>query len=272
MHYREVSISVANSEIKDILIAFLTEAGYESFEEREATLLAYIPEDAFDQEELIQILQPINLSFSSAEIAHTNWNKQWEENFEPVTVDDFCFIRADFHEQNETFPYEIVITPKMSFGTGHHATTQIMIRMMRGLEWTGRKVLDFGTGTGVLAILAAKLGAQTVMAIDNDEWAYTNALENVERNRTGEINARCGVLSDVLDSDYDVILANINRHILLESMRDLHGKLKTGGKLLMSGLLSEDQEVVSKAALSESFAKEQEVSSGGWIGLSFTKY
>jgi ribosomal protein L11 methyltransferase len=206
-------------------------------------------------------------SFTATRIRQQNWNAQWEAGFEPVTVPGFCTVRAHFHAPAKGVPYEIVITPKMSFGTGHHATTRLMMMQMQHLNLAGKEVLDFGTGTGILAILAEQLGARRVLAIDNDEWSVENTTENLERNNCSRTEIVQGSLEVIGDQTFDVVLANINRHILLHYMQQLFACTRAGGQLLMSGLLLADRQVATDAALEAGFREAGFAEQGGWITL-----
>lgn len=268
MVYTQVSVRGLNEEQKELLIALLSVEGYEGFEETPDALNAFIPAPDFNERALGELLVRTGGSYTIQEIQETNWNKEWESNFEPVTIGDFCVIRADFHAPQPGTAHEIIITPKMSFGTGHHATTQMMIRQMRHLVFTGRKVLDFGTGTGVLAILAEKLGASQVLAIDNDEWSISNTLENMDRNAAG-FQVRQGSLEVARGERFDIILANINRHILLAYAAELRSLITAGGTLLLSGLLEEDKEVVVPAYEEAGFKLQADDNEGKWIALLF---
>ncbi|MFM8711055.1 MAG: 50S ribosomal protein L11 methyltransferase, partial [Sphingomonadales bacterium] len=181
--YTEITFSSVTPAQTDALIALLGEAGYEGFEEREHSLHAYLPTQQFDPAELAAIVETFTLSYTVKEIQPTNWNAAWESNFEPVTIGSFLHIRASFHPACNNTQHEIVITPKMSFGTGHHATTQLMAAEMSRLNLEGQTVFDFGTGTGILAIVAAKLGASQIVAIDNDPWSIENAIVNASANK-----------------------------------------------------------------------------------------
>ncbi len=256
-------------ENQDILVARLAETGYEGFEQNDTTLLAYINEADFKEEVLTEIAG--ELPYNIEIVPKQNWNQLWESNFEPVVIEDFCTVRADFHTIPVTTPYEIVITPKMSFGTGHHATTQLMMLMMRDIEFNGKQVLDFGTGTGVLAILAEKLGAYYVLAIDNDEWSIENTNENLERNHCTKVTALLENDGHIPVLIQDVILANINRHILLQYMGELYSNTKKGGKVLMSGLLTTDREIITSAALAAGFNFTAYRELNNWIAMSFAK-
>jgi ribosomal protein L11 methyltransferase len=204
-------------------------------------------------------------------VPEQNWNELWESNFEPVIIEGLCTIRADFHHITVTTPYEIIITPKMSFGTGHHATTHLMMEAINHFGVKGQKVLDFGTGTGVLAILAEKLGAASITAIDNDEWAVANALENVVANGCKHIEVMQGSLEQVAETNFNVILANINRHILMEYMDSLHDKLAPQGMILMSGLLEDDEKIIVDAAANVGLQNKSVTRRNGWISLMFSK-
>lgn len=270
MEHIQVSIA-ATGEQQEVLIALLADIGYDGFEDAGKELLAYIGKEVFDEAALTEVTEQLGVTYTIAAIPDKNWNELWESNFQPVVVDDFCTIRADFHTIEVTTPYEIVITPKMSFGTGHHATTRLMMMAMRDMDLAGRTVLDFGTGTGVLAILAHKLGAATLVAIDNDEWSVTNAIENTERNNCTSIQVLAGSLPDAPTLPYSVILANINRHILLEHMELLYGSLTVGGRLLLSGLLIEDKGVIKEAAEKAGFTYNNDANQSGWLAIMFEK-
>jgi len=272
MQYVKITLITPTGVDNDILIAMLTGAGYEGFEETGKELLAYITEPEFDEDKLKPVADASGRDYSIEVIPSQNWNALWESNFQPVIVNDFCTIRAHFHELQVTTTYDIVITPKMSFGTGHHATTQLMIMMMKDLQLEGKRVLDFGTGTGVLAILAEKLGANNILAIDNDTWCIENATENAMRNNCNKITVQAGSLEDVTINEVDVILANINRHILLQYMQQLYRSTKNDGMVLMSGLLSDDKEMIVSAAVKEGFSFIKIAELNGWIALLFKKH
>ncbi|HEU4861999.1 MAG TPA: 50S ribosomal protein L11 methyltransferase, partial [Chitinophagaceae bacterium] len=187
MDHIKITFADLQPEQKEILIAQLADAGYEGFEETDTTLDAFIGELRFDNSLLNEIAFKYQTSYTSEKIAETNWNQIWESNFQPVVVDEYVAIRADFHQPISTTKFEIVITPKMSFGTGHHATTYMMMQQMRENDFANKNVFDFGTGTGVLSILAEKLGAKKVLAIDNDSWSIDNADENIQRNNCTKI-------------------------------------------------------------------------------------
>jgi ribosomal protein L11 methyltransferase len=220
---------------------------------------------------LRQILPQESPHWDETVVEPQNWNAVWESSFELVIVPGFCTVRAAFHAMNPETPHDIVITPKMSFGTGHHATTRLMIQAMRELAFPGQRVLDFGTGTGILAILAAQLGASMVLAIDNDEWSVDNARENIAANKTDTVQIRQGSLEAVPATEqFDIILANINRHILLSHMPDMYGLLRTGGKLLLSGIFAVDEYAITEKAILSGFKKHSIMQEGDWIAMLFT--
>jgi len=271
MQYVKVTFPVKGSQESEMLIALLADMGYEGFEETEHELLAYTDESKFRDDELKELVSSYGINYRTEIIPPQNWNALWESNFEPVIVNDFCTIRAHFHDIKTDTPYNITITPKMSFGTGHHATTQQMMRLMKDVSFTGRSVLDFGTGTGVLAILAEMLGAKNVVAIDNDEWSVENAIENVEQNNCKKIEVKKGSLEDIPSVKADVILANINRNILLQYMDSLYDKLNEGGCILMSGLLVDDKEIILRSAGGAGFIFNKGTEQMNWIALLFEK-
>lgn len=269
MSHIAITISLPE-ELKDILIAQLADASYEGFEETHEQLVAYIPVDIFDEQALQAVLAQHTLNYTKETIANTNWNAVWESNFEPVLVDDFCGIRADFHApMGQQVQHEIVITPKMSFGTGHHATTFSMIRLMRDISFTGKTVFDFGTGTGILAILAERLGAERADGIDNDEWAVNNAIENVATNGSTRVKVWQADSLEEVTGPYDIVLANINRNILLRFMKDMRRLLQTDGLLILSGILTEDEPVITDAAVANGFSFERKAQKENWLAMQF---
>lgn len=267
MDYTKVTLYQPGAEKRDMLVALLSGVGYEGFEEKNGDLLAYIPEDQFLQSDLDEVAGWFQVPCIVEVVKEQNWNELWESNFDPVVVEEFCTVRAAFHHITVATPYEVVITPKMSFGTGHHATTRLMIKIMQSLDFANKSVLDFGSGTGVLAILAEKLGASRVLAIDNDDWAINNATENVQTNDSRTTEVRKATLSEVVSEKFDVILANINRHILVDNMALIGQRLAIGGTLVMSGLLAEDQAIITVAAADASLVVERMEELNGWIVL-----
>ncbi|MGQ0740121.1 MAG: 50S ribosomal protein L11 methyltransferase [Bacteroidota bacterium] len=255
-------------EQQELLIAHLSEAGFEGFEQKETELKAFIPEETYDKELLHELAYKYQLSFSEQLIPAQNWNAVWESNFQPVMVDDFVGIRADFHEPVKGVEHEIIITPKMSFGTGHHASTYMMVRQMREIDFSGKTVFDFGTGTGILAILAEKLGASSVVAVDNDEWSISNALENFGRNSCKKIKLLTAGFMPKADK-YDIILANINKNVILENFNSLAGSLLPGAILLLSGLLGADEIEITEKAAAYQLKKVDRQERNNWISLRF---
>jgi ribosomal protein L11 methyltransferase len=229
----------------DTLVALLADAGFESFTENEnGTLSAFIQAPLYTpaltsklgSDEFSEFLD----SFHVETIADQNWNAVWESQYDPVLIDNRCMVRAPFHESQAGVEFDIVIMPKMSFGTAHHETTKLMIQYLLGMQISGKSLLDMGSGTAVLAILARMKGALPVTAVDNDEWAYNNALENVQSNKFADIEVLLGESSLLAGKKFDIILANINRNILLKDIPVYRESLNAGGKLFMSGFYSED--------------------------------
>jgi ribosomal protein L11 methyltransferase len=266
MDHIRITFADLQPEQKEILIAQLADAGYEGFEETDTTLDAFIREPNFDIKLLNEIAFKYQTSYSSAKIAETNWNQIWESSFEPVVVNDYVAIRANFHHPITTTKFEIVITPKMSFGTGHHATTCMMIELMKEIDLTGKSVLDFGTGTGILAILAEKSGAGKIHAIDNDDWSIANAEENLKKNNCSKIILRkASAISSKMK--YDVILANINKNVILENFGTLSDQLNKDGNILISGLLHDDKGEILSIATELGLHLKKELIRNNWIAL-----
>jgi ribosomal protein L11 methyltransferase len=252
--YIQFTFQLAAGPMQELLIAELTDWPFEGFEEQSEHLIAFIPESDCDSDLRNMVTELVGrygvLSVEEQIILPTNWNADWERNYEPVLVDSFCVVRADFHPNYENIAHEILITPKMSFGTGHHATTFMMIQAMQPIDFKEMKVLDYGCGTAVLAILAAKLGALHIDAIDNDTWAYQNSLENIALNNCQQIiSVQEGDWSVVAPNViYNIILANINRNIILQSMPAMAAQLADDGVLLCSGFLQNDVELIVESA------------------------
>lgn len=266
----EVSIS-ADAELQEVLIALLADVGYEGFEQQEGLLKAFLPETQFDEKTLARILEPFGVLPTFARIAEKNWNEQWEKSFQPVVVEGFCAVRAHFHDPIPGVPYELVITPKMSFGTGHHATTYMMLEAMQQLSFKGKRVLDLGTGTGVLAILAERLGAASVLAIDNDDWSIANSRENAGANGCSRITIGKVDGMDGLEGPFDVILANINKHVILEQLFRMQQQLTKGGVILLSGLLQNDTQDVENEAAKINLSLSLRMTKDNWILLKSEK-
>ncbi len=253
----------------DILIALFSTMPFEAFQEVEGGFHAFIPEKDWDGgvEKLVHNLQ-VDMGFDVERefIPYKNWNEEWEKNFDPVLVDDFCGIRADFHPPFENVTFDLVINPKMAFGTGHHETTYMMIKAMQSLDIQDKKILDFGCGTGILAILAARLNAATpINAVDIEKESYLNTIENAAKNDVNSLQVFQGSLEVIEDGDYDIILANINRNVILQYLPMLHKKLKPNGLLLMSGLLKEDEHLVLTNATENHFTPIKHQERGKWI-------
>ena len=256
---------IANPFQQEELIALLDDYHPSGFEQTDELLKAYFSEKDFQQHDVLQIIE--GYDYTMTKVEEQNWNDVWEKNFQPVVVDDFCAIRAHFHKSEDGVAYEVVITPKMSFGTGHHATTYMMLQQMRDIPFKEKTVFDFGTGTGILAILAEKLGAAEVTAIDVDDWSIENAKENFERNGCGKITV--SLTSSLPDREYDVILANINRNVILAYMEPLVNRVKRNGQVLFSGLLLADEEAIKTAAEQHGLHLVKRAERQGWISLRF---
>lgn len=256
----------------DILIAELAALGFDSFLETEYGLLAYVKKELWNPKALrnVYILdnEDFSIEYEVSEIEQLNWNEEWEKNFEPINIDNQCVVRAPFHDKPDVL-YDIVITPKMSFGTGHHETTHMMLQLVLGLDFKDKSVLDMGCGTGVLGILAAMKGAKSVDAIDIDNWSFLNAMENVSANKCEQIKVFEGDVSLLIDQNYDIILANINRNILLSDISVYVSHLKKSGVLLLSGFYKEDIPLISKECLKQGLSFQENVEKNNWVAAKY---
>jgi ribosomal protein L11 methyltransferase len=267
--YVHYVIEALNAERQEVLIADLEEYGFMGYEQTGTSFTADAVKGEVDEVAVETFLTNQHVHFTKQYIQEENWNEQWEQSFEPIVVADFCAVRAHFHKPIDNVQHNVIITPKMSFGTGHHATTYMMIQAMQQLNLNGKQVLDFGTGTGILAILAEKMGAQQVEAIDYDDWCIENGTENVVANQCHRINLRKA--DNVQDAHQaDVILANINKNVILENMSALKAKLAATGSVLLSGLLQTDEVEVNAAALKYDLHQRRIIHRDGWICILFT--
>ena len=256
----------------EILIAELGEKAFESFIETETGISAFVQKDLWDETILddIQILEnpEFKIDYTFEEIEQVNWNEEWEKNFEPIDVDGKCHVRAPFHEKTNA-EFDIVIEPKMSFGTGHHETTHMMIQHLLETDLVGKKTLDMGCGTAILAILAEMKGAQPIDAIDIDNWCYLNSIENAERNNCKHISVYEGEASLLKGKKYDVIIANINRNILLNDMQQYVDCLNKNGILFLSGFYTEDIPAISESCTSKGLTYVKQFERNNWVALKF---
>jgi len=257
----------------EILMAELIEIGFDSFTEEHDGILAYIQKEQFKEEDLknLHLLNnpEIEISYEYSEMPNINWNEEWEKNFEPINVADKVYIRAEFHESKPGL-HELVIQPKMSFGTGHHPTTHLMIQQMLDMDFSGKKVLDMGCGTSVLAIFAKQKGAEKVVAIDIDEWSVENSKENAERNSV-QLEISQGTAENLGSENYDIILANINRNILISDIPTYVSVLNKGGKLLLSGLCFFDVDDILEVCNEQNLTLKNKQQREVWMSLLLEK-
>ena len=275
MNYIEYDFTVSPTEMgAEILMAELAEVGFDSFEDTPTGIKAYIPKNSWNE----QILQDIYLlsnpeftiSYQITEIEQVNWNEEWEKNFSPIVVEDLCTVRANFHPVPNT-RYDIVITPKMSFGTGHHETTYMMLQQLLLLSLEGAKVLDMGCGTGILAIMAALRGAHDITAIDIDPWCVENATENVQQNDCSFITIKEGDVSLIAGEQYNLILANINRNILLSDISAYTQALLPQGLLLVSGFYEEDLPAIKEKCQKVGLTYLSHIERNRWVSAKFQR-
>lgn len=248
MNYKIITFPNTNGA-SEILVAVLANINFDSFEENENELIAYVKEEDLDLSEFKSVLASMEilegLEYTISDLENKNWNEEWEKSFQPITIDGECTIRASFHKQFDT-KYVIEIEPKMAFGTGHHATTDMMISLMLKMDFEAKDVLDFGCGTGILSILAEKMGAKYIFANDVEEPAFENVEVNATLNHCSKISNNLGDISIVPKETYDIILANVNTHQLSENLHFLKEKMKPNGIILLSGILIEQVEIIHK--------------------------
>lgn len=276
MDYLEFKIRCREG-FRDILIAELAEIGFDSFLETDFGFDAYQPEDLFDREAYAEIINkyqdPADISVEEGRMAKVNWNKEWEKNYDPIEIGREAYVRASFHKPKKGVTHEIVINPKMSFGTGHHATTFLMLKHQLDLDHKGKRVVDIGSGTGILAIMAHKLGATEIVALDIDEWCVENGKENFTLNGLPRMNMQLGTIREVAPAGkFDIALANINKNVLLDEMEVYSDLIKPRGHLLLSGFYEEDIPDLLEKANSYHFHLKSKKSKNNWAALVMEKH
>ncbi len=265
---------ITSNKSLEILQAYLVTLPFEALQEEDDHVIAYVKstDDLIHSidDNLNDLKEVVSIEYSRSIVPDQNWNEQWESNFEPVIVDDICCVKADFHDINPEVKHTITINPKMAFGTGHHETTYMMIQAMDKLEMNGNSVFDFGCGTGILAILAEQMGAKSVYGIDHEEIAIENALENIQVNKSKLCHFECASSVEIPQEKYDIILANINRKVLLDHAEVLSFVLKEGGSLLLSGILKTDKTLVFDRYTANGFKIREVLDKGEWLCVKLT--
>ena len=257
----------------DEFSGFFADLNIEGTEENENSIKVYVLEENKTELEdyLNEIKNRFSITYTIDELENKNWNAQWESSFQPILIDDFVLVRATFHPENKNVLHEIIIEPKMSFGTGHHPTTSQMMQNMRLVDFKNKIVLDCGSGTGILAILAEKSGAKHCIALDNDEWCFENCKENIQLNHSKNIQPEIGDLENVKDAAFDIILANIHRNFLVEHMHTLSSLLNTNGFLFVSGFYSDDAKIILDKSLEHNLISNYCTTQNNWACIVFQK-
>lgn len=270
MNHIQISIATENADVQELLIAELAAMNYDGFEQTDNAVLAYISEDLFHAGAITTLLAPHALNFTHQLIQQQNWNEVWESNFQPVIVDNFVGIRAHFHAPIQNVTHEIIITPKMSFGTGHHATTYSVMQLMQTISFNNNTVFDFGTGTGILAILAERLGGVNILAVDNDDWCIENSKENIEQNHCSHITIAKADTA-LVKEPFDIVIANINKNIIQDNFDLLDKATIANGQVILSGLLIEDEQDIVAMAATKNWKHITTLTKGAWIAMLFQR-
>lgn len=276
MAFLELTFSVPDDDdLIEIFTANLVELGFDSFLTEENFFKAYVESSVFNATALEEMMQDNEFEkfklISSEPLPDKNWNALWESAYEPVIINSQCRVRAPFHAPDPAFAFDLLIEPRMSFGTAHHETTSQMLAMMLRMDFKGKSVLDMGSGTAVLAILARKMGATNVVAIDNDSWAYSNALDNIRLNEVPDIEALLGDAATIGNRRFNVVIANINRNILLADMHHYVHALLPAGTLMMSGFYIEDLPAITEKAVSLGLNQLNHSTANRWVAVAFQK-
>jgi len=273
MEYLEVKI-ICDESFRDIIIAELDDTGYDSFWETEVGVNAYIARQEYDEELLRAVLQKYatitSINFTAEDLKERNWNEEWEKNYDPIVVEDQVFVGASFHQAKQQYPYNILINPRMSFGTGHHETTYLMLAQQLEINHQDKRVLDIGCGTGILAIMAALKGAGYILAVDNNDWAVNNCRDNIEQNKVN-VELSEGTIDIVTPQKFDIILANINRNVLLEEAGKYTEFLNDDGLLVLSGFYTHDVADIAESIENTGFHIINQKQKNNWASVKFSK-
>lgn len=248
--------------------------GFDSFEEHDKTCDGYLEKDLYSealQSQIRELCAEQDVTFQYEMLENKNWNEMWESSFQPVNVGNFCRVRADFHPPDPEVIHDIIINPKMAFGTGHHETTYMMIQSMADIDFRDRSVFDYGCGTAILAVLARKLGSGRTLAIDIEEESAANSQENAEVNSVTGIDIRQATIEDINEEPFDLILANINRQVLLDSADQLYKLLDEDGVLLISGIMSQDKDKIDPRYVEVGFVEQKKMQKGDWLCIHYHK-
>lgn len=273
MEYLFLKFENIPTDIQDVLVAELYDIGFDSFEQEADTVIAYVNQKLYKKAEVEKVLNQLNLQvkFSEETLPITNWNAAWESNFNPITIDNDLIIRANFHPEQPHFKHQIVITPQMSFGTGHHDTTYLMLKQMLSVNFSNQSVLDVGCGTGILAIFSKLQGAYKVVGVDNDPWAYKNSVSNETENKVSGIHWIEGTIEDVPQQTFDFVIANINKNIILKQLSNYSSFLNPGGTLFLSGFYLDDVHDINQAAYNLNLQLIATHHQNNWAVLQYTK-
>jgi ribosomal protein L11 methyltransferase len=270
-NFIQVSVSAPDS-LAEAVIALLADIGFEAFEEKDGGVEAFARESLFDAAQLVETLSLLEgIDYTTTLIPPKNWNAEWESNFKPVQIGHYCQIIPSFMEPSPGFQHTLIIEPKMAFGTGHHETTRLMVRQIEKIDPVGKYVLDMGCGTGLLGIMAAKVGAKRCLGIDIDPWSIENSLENCQLNQVQNMDVRLGDASTLPDEQFDLILANINRNVLLQDIGAYTSRLCKGGVLAISGFYLADEETLLEAAKQQHLVPLGRLEENNWCSLTFEK-
>lgn len=271
MEFITIKVSCSH-ELSEILIAELFEIGFDSFQEFDDGFEGSCNQESYDETSVKEVIQKFpNISFEIKEQEKVNWNEEWEKNYHPIIVGDRCIVRASFHQPQPQFQHEIIVTPKMSFGTGHHATTYQVLDYQMDLDHSGKQVLDVGTGTGILAIMASQRGASKLVATDIDDWCIENSDENFALNDVKDVELIKGQITEVNAHDFDIVIANINKNVLLDQIGEYAKRLIDGGRLILSGFYENDVDDLVEEAKKHQLKKLKTTSRDNWAMLALEK-